>query len=58
VPLETDEIMNVGYLVRHDAAADAIGEEFLDLLCARCASHEPMVSPSDKVLERTGRTHA
>lgn len=50
--------MNVGYLVRHDAAADAIGEEFLDLLCARCASHEPMVSPSDKVLEGTGRTHA
>ncbi|MDD6705344.1 MAG: hypothetical protein PUE29_03160 [Olsenella sp.] len=24
VPLETDEIMNVGYLVRQDAAADAI----------------------------------
>lgn len=41
VPLETVEIMNVGYLVRHDAAADAIREEFLDLLCARCASHEP-----------------
>lgn len=57
VPLETDEIMNVGYFVRQDAA-DAIGEEFLDLLCARCASHEPMVSPSDEMLERTGRTYA
>lgn len=58
VPLETDEIMNVAYLVRQDAATDAIREEFLDLLCARCASHEPMVSPSDEVLERTGRTHS
>lgn len=26
VPLETDEIMNVGYLVRQDAVADAIRE--------------------------------
>lgn len=58
VPLETDEIMKVGYLIRQDAAADALREEFLDLLCAHCASHEPMIKPCDEVLERTGRLQA
>jgi hypothetical protein len=58
VPLDTDGVMNIGYLIRQDAATDALREEFLDLLCARFASHEPMIKPSEEVLERTGRTHA
>jgi hypothetical protein len=59
VPLDTDGVMNIGYLIRQDAATDALREEFLDVLCARSgASHEPMIKPSEEVLERTGRTHA
>lgn len=58
LPLDTDEFMNIGYLIRQDAATDALREEFLDVLCARCTSHEPMVKPSEEVLERTGRSHA
>lgn len=58
VPLDTDGVMNIGYLIRQDAATDALREEFLDLLCARFTSHEPIIKPSEEVLERTGRTHA
>lgn len=58
VPLDTDGVMNIGYLIRQDAATDALREEFLDLLCVCCASHEPMIKPSEEMLKRTGRTHA
>ncbi|MCI6262584.1 MAG: hypothetical protein MR610_04940 [Olsenella sp.] len=58
VPLDTYEVMDIGYLICQDAATDALSEELLDLLCARFASHEPMIKPSEEVLERTGCTHA
>ncbi len=54
VPLVTDEVMVVGYLVRQDAAEDGLREEFLDLLAARCAACAPVVKPSDEVLRRAG----
>lgn len=51
VPLDCDEIMNVGFVSRTDAKPTALREEFLRLLARRVLSYADTVEPSSTTFE-------
>lgn len=52
VPLVTDEIMNVGFIRRADAAPTAESDEFLQFLARRILAFEGPIEPSSFVCSR------
>lgn len=54
VPLETDEIMNVGYIRREDIIPNALAREFLQLLAKRILAFEEPIEPTDIARELAG----
>lgn len=51
VPLETDEIMNVGYIARSEVHPSALRESFLGLLARRIMRYTDIVEPSSTVFD-------
>ena len=47
IPLETDEVMNVGFIYRTDIKPSGIAEDFLRFLCRRILAFDGPVEPSD-----------
>ena len=52
VPLETDEVMNVGYIAHADRGPNPLQDEFLGFLMRRIMDYSGTVEPSSLVFDR------
>lgn len=52
VPLETDEVMNVGYIAHADREPNPLQDEFLGFLMRRIMDYSSTVEPSSLVFDR------
>lgn len=55
IPLETDEIMNVGFITRKDARTSPLADEFLKLLASRILAFEGPIEISPVAYELAGQ---
>lgn len=55
VPIDTDELMNIGFIRQEGTGLSPLVDEFLRLLSRRILAFEGPIEPSPFVLERAGR---
>ena len=56
VPLETDEVMDVGYVVHRERKLSPLAQDYIQKLCRRILDYEGQVEPSSAVIAWRDRT--